>query len=308
MLVSEVIDDIKDTFGMCANEALYRRLTDAVRMLSNKGGKYWDGLLGYMTVSVDSDTNTITLPRDVLTPLEVNFDDYPTFGRDRWFEFHLNGPGGGAALKYDKAWDDKGFYPTFRTFTTPSQITAIPDGTETGKTITIIGYDTDDREVSETIDINFATPAVTTQVFASVTRVLKDSTDNPVKLYTYVGGSVNTLIGWYYPDEKEPQYRRIRVSARENVTMLYRRKTLDLTNENDYIPLQNRLAVVQACRAVKYRYENMLQEALIAEQDALNLLEEEQGARNIETPVGPQILNLSSYNEERLHEGDLYWR
>ena len=129
-----------------------------------------------------------------------------------------------------------------------------------------------------------------------------------MKLYEYVGSVASTLIGWYYPDETEPQYRRIRVSASRSVTMRYRRKNLDLTSENDYIPLENPLAVIQAARSVAYRYRGMIAEAQAAQMDAVNLLEEEQDARNINnSPVAPQVLNYSSYNDERLHSGDLYF-
>ncbi len=307
MLVRDILDDCKEVFGQCPNAMLYRRLSQAVRMLANSGGTLWDGLIGYMDIAVDTNTSTVTLPRDVLTPIQVNFDDRPTFPRDRWFEFHVNGVGGGTALEYNGAWDDKGFYPTMRTLSATVQLTAISSGVETGKTITIFGKDADDREISETLTLNFVTAPVTVKSFKQIDRIDKDVTTNVLKLYEYISGSPATLVGWYYSNETDPQYRRIRVSASTSITMLYRRRTVDLTSEDDYIPLENPLAVIQAARAVHYRYRGMIAEAQAAQKDAVSLLEDEQDSRNVNnSTVAPQVLNFSSYNEESLYSGDTY--
>ena len=72
----------------------------------------------------------------------------------------------------------------------------------------------------------------------------------------------------------------------------------------DYIPLANKMAVIQALRSIKYRYENNLAMALDAEQDAFRLLDAEQNVRNINnSPVSPQIQDFSTKFEARLWSG-----
>jgi hypothetical protein len=302
MIVKDIIVDLRNALERYEDAKIYRLLNQGIQLLSHMGGGMWDGLIGYIDISVDSTTNTITLPRDVLTPLQVNFDNNPTFPRDQWYEFHLNGVGGGEALQYSRAWDDKGFYPIYKTLTGVVRITATSyASSDDGKTIVITGTDSDDRELSETLTLNLATPPSTVSSFKDIKRITKEVTNAQVTLNEYGGGQ---RVGWYYPDETNPQYRRIRVSALESVTMMYRRRTLQVTNLNDYIPISNYLAVIQAVKSVDFRYKNNIEQAILTEKDALLLLEREQDTININSPISPQVLNYSFYSNEGLYSDD----
>jgi len=299
MIVRDLQEDAKQVLGSCSTEMLLRRLSDAVELLANSGDGNWDGMIGELTVAVDSGTSTITLPRDVLTPLQINVDDTPTFPRTRWFEYHINGTGG-KWIDYNRAWDDKGTYPIIRTIPSPSPLRVESEtAADDGKSIRLGIVDDEGREQTITVTLNFAqSPTVAINV-DDILWVSKDETVGWVKVF-YTSPE-DTLLGWYYPDEKTPQYRRIRVTADSSVKLIYRRRNRRITSLDDNIPLNNRLAVIQALRAVNARFMNRLAEAMEYELDAWKLLNNEQNVRNINnSPIGPQVLDVSSWNNERL--------
>lgn len=294
MIVADIKDDAKYALGNCSDALLYRRLTEAVELLANSGSGMWDGMIGSMTICVDNVNGCITLPRDVQTPIQLNADGCPTFPRDKWFQYHLNGPGS-TKHQFSGAFDVKGGdFATFREINTPQPIEVESETVaDNGKTIIIAYYDEDDREQQEELTLNIASYPVTTGNVKSIRWVRKAVTERPVKLNTTL--AVPYVLAWYYPDEVNPLYTRIKVNARRSVEMIYRRKNVKIASDLDYIPLRNKLAVIQALRAVRYRYEENIAKALDAESDAIRLLDQEQNSRNVNnSPVGPQIQNLST--------------
>ena len=299
MIVRDIMVDMRDVLGRYEDAKIYRILNQAIQLMSHLGEGKWESMIGYIDISVDPSSKTITLPRDILTPIQVNFDNNPTFPRTRWYEFHLNGVGGGSAKEYEKAWDDNGFFATFRDLSEPSKLTATTTTVnDDNKKITIAGRNKDDREFEETLLLNFSTPPNTTEEFKTVERILKSETSGTVSLKE---NNNNQQIGFYYSDDLEPKYRRIRVSAKESVTMMYKRRALKVSNLEDYIPTDNHLAIIQAVRSVNFRYINEPERALVAQNDALQLLELEEDALNIDTPIPPQVMDFSTDANESLY-------
>ena len=302
MLYEEIKDDAKLVLGDCDGATVKRRVTEAIEILANMGDGTWDGMIGEMTVCVDNHKGEVTLPRDVLKVLSINVDGCPTFPRDKWFQYHLNGPG----TKWrdvSSAWDEGMETSVIRE---PEEATTISVETEVaaddGKEFTIFYDDEDDRRQSATFSMNFAITPVSDFKVKRINSVHKDETQGYVKLF-YTEPEP-TLAGWYYPDERSPRYRRVRVQASKSIQMIYRRRSLAILNDKDYIPLRSKVAIMQALWSIKYRYQGELQKAVQSQQDAYHLLEQDQYARQVtNSPVGPQVLDYSEWNNERLKGG-----
>lgn len=299
MIAKDLQADLKVVLQNCSEDLIFRRLTDAVTLLANSGNGQWDGSIGQMTIEVDRVSGCITLPRDVLTPLQINLDGHTTFPRDKYFKYHFNGPGSNYLGATTKAWDDVGEFPVFRE---PSEPTTIriesDDPLDNGQEITVFYFDTDDREYSHTFTLDSDTPQVSTFTIKRISRVAKDHTAGEVFLY-YT--TPELLAGWYAADEVDPMYRRIRVNAQTSVELIYRRRSREITSWESYIPLENHLAVIQAVRSVKARFDMQMEKALQFEADAVRLLTQEQNVRDVNSPVGPQVLDYSSENNDTLH-------
>lgn len=299
MFYRDIKDDAITVFGACDGPELRKRVTQAINVLANTGDGNWDGMVGEMTLCVDNVSGTITLPRDVLKPLQINTDGLPTFPRDRWFLYHLNGPGS-RYQDFRGAWDDRGTYPTFRE---PKEATrlkfAISDPEDEGKEIRVDGVNEDGVEIQVKVTLSSTVDPETTETFKRILRVNKDLTVGQVTM-SYMDPE-EVVAGVYEGDEKNPAYRRIRVSASDSVQLIYRRQTREILNDDSYIPLGSEMAIMQALWSIKKRFEGNVMEAQQYQQDAQLLLEQDQYARMVSnSPVGPQVLDYSTWNNERL--------
>jgi hypothetical protein len=292
MLVREIIGDVREVVGQCDQEKLFDRLSDAIIMLAESGDGLWDGLVAEMTLSVDK--GIATLPPDVLKPIQINFEEDPTFPKNRWFQYHINGPGSNKVSH--TSWQDAGTAPTIRDPQGATQLRLSVENPDVG---VIVILDVTDQDANrQTISVTTAglltnLPFPVLQVHA----VSKPATQGRV----FLEGTDATLYGDYGPKETNPRYRRIRVPEVNNLRMIYRRVTNRVSSLDDFIPLQNRLAIVQAVRAVHFRYQNNLPEAVNAQADAIQLLVKAQESYDIQnSPVGPQVLDFSFRTNESI--------
>lgn len=138
MIVGDIYADSVEVLGRCSQAQIFNRLTEAIALLANKGD--WDPLIGYVDICSGTDYRTITLPKDIDTPLAVNIDGRPMFFRNKWFEFHLNGAG--SMQETGWTWDDVGQVPIFQDILQPSTLVAIAQlQNDLGTVIQIFGYD-----------------------------------------------------------------------------------------------------------------------------------------------------------------------
>ena len=303
MLYEEIKDDAKLVLGDCDGPTVKRRVTEAIEILANMGDGTWDGMIGEMTVCVDNHCGEVTLPRDVLKVLSLNVDGCPTFPRDKWFQYHLNGPGTNFR-DVSSAWDEGMETSVIREPWQGPTIIAIESESaeDDDKEFTVFYDDEDDRRQSATFQLNSATTPTSDFKVKRIHSVHKDETQGHVKLF--YNEPEPTLAGWYYPDERSPIYRRVRVRASNSIQIIYRRRSMAITNDKDYIPLRSKVAIMQALWSIKYRYQGELQKAVQSQQDAYQLLEQDQYARQVtNSPVGPQVLDYSEWNNERLKGG-----
>jgi len=297
MLVRDIYDRCKRAIGNCNEDLVFERITDAVKMLATSGDSPWEGLIGELIVAVD-DSGIVTLPRDVRTPLSISVNGFATFPRDRWFEYHVNGVSGGS--KYAGAWDDVGFSPIVRSITDASNISVTSESAVDNDVELIIkGIDDSGRNISVSVLLDSGSTVITSEKFSSITSVHKPVTNGWVKIS--IDDDDNTLLGWYYPDETNPMYRRIRVGAGTTAKIIYRYNVRDLRSLDDFIPLVNVQAIVQAVKAVTYYDNEKYDMGDRASSLAYTFLSNEQNSININnSPVSPQVLDVSSQNSERL--------
>lgn len=314
MLVKDIIADARSSrgFGTCDEATLYSVLTEAVQMLSNKV-REWDFLISRAEFCAFD--GFLTLPREVETPLAATINGKAAWGRDKWFVHHINGPGCHSSTS-NSYWDEVDQTSTFRNVPWPAFLMGTPENVaDIGKEMLVYGYDYLDKELQHQDDdgnwvrgirviitndniVNYPDPVQVKQI----TRVVKGETAGAVRLWAIDPCGVDevTMLGYYYPDEAEPRYRRLRFPNESKVLLTYRRKNLTIQAENDFIPFDSKLALLMALRSLRYMYDGNLAQSQAFEEKAIDLLRNEENAKRVMTSVGPQVRNYSSNNNERL--------
>jgi hypothetical protein len=281
VFVQDVIDDASEVLGYCQESVLFRRLTDAIEVLANKG--QWDPLLGYLDITTDN-SYFVTLPREVESPLKININGNPSFSRSRLYEFTLNGPGNEMPETTGFAWDDQGDTPFFIKPQFPTRLSVQPlDPADVGKTVTIVGVS---QATGQTTKIVMELGVVAmTEILTDVVSISKPQTQGSVNVHD---GNSN-LLATYAPSETEPRYRRIKLSKKAAaVHMLYRRVTHKVVSVDDFIPLHSKMALLLMLKSLEaYRREDFAN-AQAFEQQSLKLISEEQQSRNAYQLVAKQ--------------------
>lgn len=293
IIVDEIWDDAKEIFGHCNEKKLFRRITDAVELLANKGEV--DPLVGYVDVCVDG--KCITLPREIETVLAVNIGGRPALGHDELFSFHLNGPGDfSTSCNWD--WFNTGSFCTYRDLKCPARLIVFLDSVEDeGKKVRVYGYDDQNRPLRTKVGevwedgllvptiYGYAVPASDDPVVSRITSIVKDVTVANVRLSSFDNStSTGTLLGVFEPDETKPLYRRIRISQSSDwVRICYRKRTKEVRSLNDRILLHSRPALMLAMKALKKYQEEDLGGAMQFEAQATRLLTEKE---SVLTAVG----------------------
>ena len=136
--VSEIIDEAIELLGNCDKTKAYAKIGRAVEVLANEGE--WDILTKQADICTLSDGCTITLPREIRTPLAVNIEGTPLYFRNKWYEFHYNGSGTGVQVPW--AWDGAEMSPCFMDIINSSPLIAVADlKTDLSAQLRIFGYD-----------------------------------------------------------------------------------------------------------------------------------------------------------------------
>lgn len=316
MYVRDFYSQAKAMFAGCDEPTVFARLTDAVRLLSNKGIN--DPLLGEIEMCVCS--GCITLPRDVGTVLGIDVCGNPTLIQDQWFKFHINGPGARATGPCGVI-TEMGQVCTFRDPAHPAYLTAeVTSAADNNKKLRVFATRADNGQKIFTpgpdgklyegflVPMIFGYPQRNPNVPAlgRIYRVSREATKDFVKLYAVRAdnGDSQTLIGHYEPDETEPTYRRIKVPNKTSVLVKYKKASLDIRSQSDFINIDNAEALRLACRAVKFRLEDSIVKAREFEEEASRILAEETEAKRPSGPRVPQIINgVYNDNQDNLYYG-----
>jgi len=298
IIVEEIFEESKKIFGHCNERKLFRQITDSIELLSTSGEI--DPLVGEVDICVDG--NCVTLPREIETPLAVNICGRPAHGQDRLFKYHLNGPGSrGCSCNW--TWTDEGQFPTYKDLKCPAKLAAqLDDERDAGKLLRVFGYDNQNRVLQTKVgDIvepglrvpsiyGYFLPAATDPIVGRITGIIKDRTLGNVRLSSFDSStSTGTLLGIFEPDETKPQYRRIRISPSGSwVTIVYRKRTYEITSIHDRILIHSRPAMLLAMRAFKWYDDGDLANGNLYEANAVRLLTQKEWT--IGTPTKNPIM------------------
>lgn len=300
MFVADVYQDLRRAFEGCDEATIFRRASDAVRLLNNAG--IADVNLG--EVEICSCNGCLTLPRDVGTVLGVDVCGQPTLLQDQFFRYHINGPG---ACTPCGVITEMGQVCTFRD---PSEaaylIAEVTSAADNNKKLRVYATDVNGKKIFSTgpdgkLYEGFLVPMIfgfsqrnpDVPALGSIYRISKEVTKDFVKLYAVNAsdGVSQTLIGQYEPGETLPQYRRIKVPNKAATLVKYKKADLEIRSQQDFINLDNRQALILACRSVKFSLDDKFTEARVAEAEAVRIWSQQIEAQKPAGPRVPQIIN-----------------
>lgn len=310
LLVSEVLPEVQRVLGGVSDTEALSRLNHAVDILSVESE--WDPMLGYIDVCVCGD-RFVTLPHYVGTVLSVAICGVPAQGHDRWFKFHLNGPG----MNFTETgfhWVDGFPVCTFREPPRAGSYLglALEAQADQGKEFRVFGFDVDGNWIRSggkdgwLVPTTFGStaPGVAAPAFRKVTRIAKPGFTGLVRLYTVdQNGTTSTQIGEYFPHENVPQYRRIQVSQPGGwARIAFRRTTQKVSAGDDLIPLHSTYALLLMVKALKKFDEDRFDEGYRYKAAAVNFLTKKQ--ESLEVPGGPSVqmatANLIASKRDRM--------
>jgi hypothetical protein len=306
-LVDDIYDESREIVGTCEEPLFFRWLSDSVSLIANKGD--FEGWKGYVDICTTGRGQCLTLPREVETVLGVNIGGVPSLGHDQLFNFHLNGMGD-CKQSCEFSWQDQGnFWPTYRDIEQPRKLVCyVQKPSDSGKSIIVHGFDNLGNVLRRQVNgvwmngyqvptiYGYAVPDAGAPLVARVTAVIKDFTDGSLRLSTVDNSGLNgVLLGVYEPDERYPQYRRIKLARQCNwVRIAYRKINPILRSRFDHIMLRSRLGFLMALRACHFYHEADLANAHAYEADAIRLELEAQMASTPSVLAVPQIIDRNN--------------
>ena len=301
MYVRDFYAQAKRQFENCDEATIFYNLTKAVSLLVNKGLN--DALLGELEACVCN--GCITLPRDVGTVLGIDVCGQPTLIQDQFYKFHINGPG---ACTPCGVITEMGQVCTYRDPSEPAYIIAeVTSAADNNKKLRVFATRADNGQKIFTpgpdgklyegflvaMIFGFAQRNPNVPALGRIYRVSKEVTKDFVRLIAVNegDGASQTTVGFYEPDETNPSYRRIKVPHKSSVIVKYKKATLQIRGQSDWISVNNYEALEMACRAIKYRGDDKLIEAKKFEDEASRILAEETESQRPSGPRTPQIIN-----------------
>ena len=294
MIVADVWSDSKEATGYTDDALVYSRISDAVEVLSNKGD--FDALTGYATIKADG--NLITLPPEIEVPVKVSIDGNPSFARDKYYEFTMNGPGPDAD-RVGWSWEDKGLVPVFRQ---PDPGTTLIASGPAGAVVKI-GYRNGGAENHVSLAMGASSPPVTT-----VTSVAKLVTTGIV---TIIDSNSNLVVA-LGPNTTDSALRQIRISKPgATCYIMYRKTRFRVSAQTDIIPIRSKMGLIYMIRALQAYRDDRVDVGTALETQALKLATEEQTSHNAFVDVAKStenapILDLNYNNIDSIIASDIY--
>jgi hypothetical protein len=140
------------------------------------------------------------------------------------------------------------------------------------------------------------------QRFRDIEQVHKPVTAGYVTIYAvYPEENRMWLVGKYHPDETLPVFTRYRITSKSyssltpsctNLLMLVKMRYVPLTRAADVIPLDSLDAIKNMVMAIGYEDARDLQNAVLFEQNAIRLLNNEAGQKDT-TVSPPMVLDVT---------------
>lgn len=307
--VSDIYDDVQSILGSCDEKYLFRKVTDAVEVLSNTGD--FDPLIGFVDICVSD--QIVTMPREIDTILAVNIGGRPAIGRGMGFRFHLNGLGD-CQTPCDWSWDDQGLVPTYLDLQTPSKLVAdVIHEQDEGAELWVYGFNdsglwvrTKENNVWKdgyrvpTI-FGYSLPDTNAPLFSRVIRVRKSVTTGAIRLSSFeLSATTGTFLGTFAHDETDPQYRRIRLGRCVDwIRVMFRRRVYKVTSKDDLVPLPSQASLLMMVRAMKYYDEGDLARGSGCEATARRWITEAASAHGTDLNMPIQVNDRADVFDKR---------
>lgn len=311
IIVSQVLTQVGRVLGTCEPDYVYDVLTRAVELLANKPTKtnvLWDPMLLYVDIPI-VDGYYVCLPPHIQKPIKVNINRQPSFTRNQFYEFSLNGPGT-ADPETGWQWQDRGWRPLQKPWPTSGNVLIVnSDNGNDNNTELLINIINEDQS-TQWITV-FVGTASTVQAWG-ILEVSKPVTQGNLQLYSGPYFLPSNLVATWAPTVLYPQFEWIKLSQTGvSCKILARRRTYILSQPTDVIPLSNRQAIITACLAIRAYDTLNWDDGATAEQNALRFLDEDQGARNLFQRISnaaetTPTLNLSINTRDALIVADVY--
>ena len=183
----------------------------------------------------------ITLPRFAGAILGGRLNDVPAPVFGRLHEFALNGPADGNATYTVKMFMDMGDnFCTMIDLPKPSKLKLVSSEEEHNNVgIKLSSADNEGPVFSRPTSVKLLVDETTTEVFSSITRIVKPLTKGYLSLYAVDPDTlVETLLSIYEPGELNPSYRRYRILGIEpskSITVLCKRQYVPALADSDLV-------------------------------------------------------------------------
>ena len=310
IIASQVLPQVGRVLGTCDQDYIFDVLTRGVELLANKPtqtGVCWDPLMVYVDIPVVNGYY-VCLPPHIEKPIKVNINKQPSFSRNQFFEFSLNGPGT-IDPEAGWQWQDKGWKCLQKPWPLSGNQFFLnsTDGHDTNTQVQLHVINQDGTTTWINAPVGFAGPKIWGVLEAS-----KPVTLGSLQLYSGPFITPTELRATWAPEILYPQFEWIKLSQTAvSCKILARRRTYLITQPTDVIPLSNRQAIITACTAIKAYDTLNWDDGSVAEQNALRFLEEDQAARNLYQRVSQAAetsptLNLAINTRDAIIAGDLY--
>lgn len=278
IVVADIYDEAVEIGGNVGRKRIFDNITEAVKILKDQA--LWDAELGFAHLST-SDDEFVILPRYVDIVLSITDCCGPVQMTNKWYAFHIGGSGQCQPwCTWQRTSDVVTINRIKRDKPLPLQAKAF-SAADDGKRVTVYGLDENGLEAVEIIRAGFSTQTTGAIRFSRIDRVSKEEGDGFISLYQINDDLTEGLqLGYYYPDELEPNYAQIKISKRaKGVKMAYRRRQIKISSMQDFIMLRSRQAILLTLRGME-----AMKEDLSAGQGyisaAVELLSAEQSAHN----------------------------
>lgn len=290
VIVADIYDEASEILGPVGQQKVFDNIAEARSILSRKG--QWDAFTGYVDINTDQ-YHYVTLPRYVDQVIRLRVNNRPAMFRNKWFQFGLDancGFGWGEWCRPTYA--EEGEVVTLRDVPYQIKLQAVPNLTvDDGGIITVYGFvrgewittQNDDGSISDGFQVVMdSTGATESDVLVDrITRITKTLTKGYVTLSaTDTLGQQPFNVGFYYPDETEPRYRRIKLSQTcAQIRIMYRLRAAKITSLTDPLHLKSKRAITCMLNALKMQYTKP-DDAEKMEVKATQYLAEEQAVIN----------------------------
>jgi hypothetical protein len=310
IIASEILPQVGRVLGNCDPAYVFDILSDAITLLANKPTKtnvIWDPMMLYVDIPIVNGYY-VCLPSHIEKPIKININKQPSFSRNQFFEFSLNGPGT-TDPESGWQWQDRGWKPIQKLWPVGGAQFLVMSTNANDNNATVLLHVVNEDGSASWIQavVGSAGPKIW-----DIIEVSKPVTQGTLCLYSGPYQVQSNEIAEWEAQTLFPQFEWIKLSqSGVSAKILARRRTYKISAPTDVIPLSNRLAIITACVAVKAYQTLNWDDGGTAESNAFRFLDEDQAARNLFQRISniaetSPTLNLNINTRDAIIVGDLY--